>query len=397
MIFKKRVIFALVAMAMQLGGQTGTAAQLAPVAVPPAPPTFATSLVSRVTSKVPSANVVVSPLSLGEALALAGHAADGSTAREFDRALGLPVHARPALAAEALAKAAGTPADGVVIANAFWVPHAFSLDKDFDVKPFAGGVETLPDEQGAAVAKINAWVASATHGSIDALVQPPLDTSSFAVTNAAFFAGKWLHAFDPAKTVQHKFQGAEGKPTDVPMMMQDDQHALYWSSPELEAVRLPFAGSSLEYVVVMSRTRASADAIFHTIVDKSLYQDLCAGTGFAMREGVLGLPKHRVEFSVELKDALQDLGIKRAFAAGADFSSLTDTAQVLSSVRHRAVLVVDENGAKVAAATAVLAERSVAIEPLPKLDFVVDRPFVAFIVNREAPSWPLMISLVRAL
>lgn len=358
--------------------------------------TFALKIFQSVTAASPRGNVAISPLSLGHALALVGHVADGPTAREVDQLLGLPVHRDPAGAVAELNRAAGEVEGSLLVRSALWVPARLPLQGSFSIRPFDAPVEKLPAEGTAASAAINAWAARATHGMLTQLVDPTIDTGGFVVTNATYFKGVWRARFDPQATSEQDFHARDETPHHVPMMKHKDIRAMYWSHGDLEAVRLPFQGGLLDYVIITSQSRASGDEILKSLAEDNRLEEVCRGIGFERRRGVVQIPRHRIEFGMDLKESLMHLGLTQPFSQGADFTGLTPAPLTLASVRHRAVLNVDESGAEAAAATATITLRS-AFEDEPHLDFIADRPFVALLVNSDAPAWPVMMTLVRDL
>jgi serpin B len=358
---------------------------------------FALMMLHAAASARPQGNIALSPLSLGDALALAGHAADGRTARQFDRLLGLPVHAHPQAAAAQLRAVLDDVDGALVVRNALWVPAALSISRAFRMWPFDASLGVMPAESPGAAARINAWAAGATHGAITELVDASINTHGFLVTDAAYFKGVWLTRFSLEETRERDFFARRAKPHRVPMMRHHDFSALYWHSADLEAVRLPLEGGVLDYVIVTSQSRGSGDQILRELADGGYLENLCRGAGFERRRGVVEIPRHRVDFSVDLRDSLVHLGLTAPFAPSADFSSLSDEGLWLSAVRHRAVLTVDETGAQGAAATAAVMTRSAIEAPEGPLDFVADRPFVAILVDGGTPAWPLMMTVVRDL
>jgi serpin B len=149
-------------------------------------------------------------------------------------------------------------------------------------------------------------------------------------------------------------------------------------------------------VIITSQSRASADEIVKALAGVGKLEDLSRGVGFVRRRGLVEIPRHRIDFGLDLRESLMRLGLTQAFGPGADFSRLSRDPLSLSAVRHRAVLTVDETGAEAAAATAVTVPRAM-VWAEPPLHFVADRPFVAILVNSDAPSWPLMVAVVRDL
>jgi serpin B len=367
------------------------------------PRSFALTMLETAASRSPQTNVALSPLSVGDALAVAAQAADGRTARQFDQVLGLPLHKHPSDAAARLQAVIGDPNGPVLVRSALWVPETLQIDQEFTTKPFDAPLTLLPASSELAAERINAWAAAATHGAITNLVDSSIDTSGFIVTNATYFKGAWKTRFNPEATTSQEFFARGQPPHPVAMMRQSNMSAMYWSEGDLEAVRLPFEGDRLEYIIITSRSRASADEILKTLGDSGALERLYRGVGFTMRRGIVAIPRHRVDFSLDLKEGLMRCGLTMPFGRSADFSNLSHTPLYLSAVHHRSVLLVDETGAEAAASTAVLALRSFQSQE-PRLNFVADRPFVAVLVNSgalmansKAPAWPVMMTVIRDL
>ena len=104
----------------------------------------------------------------------------------------------------------------------------------------------------------------------------------------------------------------------------------------------------------------------------------------------LYLPRFKIEYDAELKDALIALGMGEAFSQEADFSKLGPPPLWISQVKHGAFVEVDEEGTEAAAATAVIMVDSAAWEP-PR--FIVDRSFF-FAIQDDVTSEILFVGVV---
>ena len=89
------------------------------------------------------------------------------------------------------------------------------------------------------------------------------------------------------------------------------------------------------------------------------------------------LPKYEVEYTVDLSDALKNMGMTAAFGGKADFSGITGRRRDLrvDSVVQKTFFSVDENGTRAGAATEAPMYASV------KPTFVFTRPFVYMLVD----------------
>ena len=108
--------------------------------------------------------------------------------------------------------------------------------------------------------------------------------------------------------------------------------------------------------------------------------------GLYMVDMNLRLPKFEVESENGLIDALKALGVQQAFGAGADFSKLSPNDLFVSMVLQKTYFAVDEEGAEAAAVTGIGMELS-APAPMPEqVDFFVERPFLALLVEKSTGS-----------
>ena len=100
----------------------------------------------------------------------------------------------------------------------------------------------------------------------------------------------------------------------------------------------------------------------------------------------LSLPKFELEFSSQLKGALQKLGMNEAFSpAKADLTGMRKEGQLyISKVIQKTYLKIDETGAEAAAVTAVVIKtRSIKNNNKRML---VNRPFLMILKSKDLPK-----------
>jgi serpin B len=89
------------------------------------------------------------------------------------------------------------------------------------------------------------------------------------------------------------------------------------------------------------------------------------------------LPRFEMELDEQLNDPLSRMGMAVAFTDQADFSDLTPLQALITKVRHKTFLSVDEEGTVAAAATSV----EIGLTSAP-LTLAADRPFIVAIRER---------------
>ena len=108
-------------------------------------------------------------------------------------------------------------------------------------------------------------------------------------------------------------------------------------------------------------------------------------TKLTRKEGLIQLPRFKMEYEISLKDALQNLGMEIAFnPEKADFRNLSQTKAVISDVKHKTFIEVNEEGTEAAAVTSVeMRVTSAMPSEEPPFRMVVDRPFFFTISDRQ--------------
>jgi len=112
---------------------------------------------------------------------------------------------------------------------------------------------------------------------------------------------------------------------------------------------------------------------------------------------VVAIPRFKFTKASDLPPGLRALGMKLPFEEGkADFSEMTDAkheALFIRDVFHQAVIVVDEHGAKAAAATHVAPAKDGPPAPPRQAEFIADRPFL-FIIRHDPTGLILFVGRV---
>jgi serpin B len=214
-------------------------------------------------------------------------------------------------------------------------------------------------------------------GSLDA-------TTRMVLVNALHLKFPWEHPFAATETASGDFTLASGS-TVTTSFMHQAQIFPYVDDGSAQIVELPLSHQQLSLVV----------ALPHEGVDLATYEaSLSAGSlnvtvpdGGALVQ--LSLPKAQFTSpSVSLKNALETLGMQRAFDAdAADFSGicaeLPDGGKLyVSDVLQKAMISMQETGVEAAAATAVIVSRSNAAElPSMQVTMTVNRPDLVALVD----------------
>lgn len=345
----------------------------------------------------PRGNVVLGGGSISMALAMTWAGARGTTAAELAACTGFGPDTHAAVAG--LLQAYGAASSPLSLANRLYVEETYDVDSDFDEllrARYAAPLEPVDFRRAPGVARrgINDWVASQTRGRILDLLPPPAVHAGtrLILVNAAHFFGRWATPFDSSLTVERGFSVAEGRTTEVPMMVQNAglRHA---DIDGVQLVELPYEDGRFSMVIVVPKARFGLRDIEMRLSPAQWMQWVAAlSTGPTS----LMLPRFEVRLSpsISLVNTLKELGVEAAFdERAADFEGiaprLPGAGLFVSDVLHQAFVHVDEAGTEAAAATAVVLDDGAGAPP-PTFVVRADQPFLFFV--RDVRSGLILFS-----
>ncbi len=346
-----------------------------------------------------SGNLLFSPYSISQALAMTYAGASGDTAIQMADTLHFTLDQSTLPAAfqtlngdlvtrgTADATEYGDPARALQIANGLWGEQTFPFSPEFsqELAEYYGAplqpADFKNDPEGVHAA-INAWVADHTEGKIDGIVPEGALTpdSRLVLANAIYFYGGWLHTFDESATADDDFHLADGSMASVPFMYQQEELS-YADAGDFQVVELPYQGSGFTFTVILP-DEGQFDAVESGLDAATLDAAL---TQVASHKVDMYLPKFEFDSSASLAQTLAAMGMTDAFDPNAaDFSGMLGAGApeplVISDVLHKAFISLDEEGTEAAAVTAVImaAGAGAPSEEQP-IEVRVDRPFLFLI------------------
>jgi serine protease inhibitor len=325
-------------------------------------------------------NIFISPQSMEIALAMTRNGTEGKTQTEITQALGLEQFDSATIDSSysKLIKTLKTTDDSVelAIANSLWVNQDISLKATFiktsqDV--YQGRVSNLDFADTSAKKTINQWVASNTAQQIPEIVDSIAPEDSLYLINAIYFKGSWTNKFDPDATIEQPFYLEPEITKPVAMMSQIGDYR-YYENNQFQAIRLPYGKQGeLGMYIFIPRINSSLEQ-FNQQLNLANWQAWLS----QMRSlpGNVSLPKFKLEYATELKDVLSSLGMQQVFNSDqADFSAMTDSAVALNTVKHKAVIEVNEEGTEAAGVTSTGIRITSAMPQKQPFEMNINRPF----------------------
>ena len=355
-------------------------------------------------------NLICSPLSLQYAIAMAANGASGETLQEIIDFLGYGEEGIDALNEYSKTLLEQVPA--VDLDVTLTVTDALLVNDDFPLLPsfkktveesFYAAVDNMDfsDPQQIA-ARINEWAKRNTNGFIDKVIEPS-EISADAVAyimNALYFKAKWAGdeyspMFREEGTKSENFTLNDGKTIKAAMMRNTRYHE-YAEMDGYKVLVLPYANRKFNMYILLPDEN-NIEGLIEKLQTSS-WTDILANLK-QDAEVHVKLPKFNIENKHNLNDALNGLGIRKAFEpASAEFYGMftpkDDYYYWISKVIQKSRISVSEWGTEAGSVTVVEMDGATDAGPGPKeVYFYADHPFV-FIIGEETSGTILFEGVV---
>ena len=355
-------------------------------------------------------NLVCSPLSLQYALAMAANGASGETLQEIIDFLGYGEEGIEALNEYSKILLEQLPAvdlnvdlkvtDALLVNDMF--PLLPSFKKTVETNYYAAVDNMDFSDPKQIAARINDWAKTNTNGFIDKLIDPS-EISPEAVAfimNALYFKAKWAGnkyspMFREEGTRSEDFHLKDGKTVKAKMMRNTRYHE-YAEMDGYKVLVLPYANGKFKMYVLLPDENDIEGMIEKlqttswSEIRANLKQDA---------EVHVKLPKFNIENKHNLNDALNALGVKKAFQPSvAEFDMMFQQKSGyyywISKVIQKSRIAVSEWGTEAGSVTVVEMDAATDAGPDQKhVYFYADHPFV-FVIGEKTSGTILFEGVV---
>jgi len=324
-------------------------------------------------------NALLSPLSVGMALAMTNNGAAAETREAIEKTLmfdgftteDINNYYKKLLTDLAILD----PKTTLDIANSIWYRQDFKVLPSFiEVNQafYNAVVSPLNFTDPDAPKAINEWVSNNTRKKIPSIVDGPIPADMVMyLINAVYFKGEWEQRFDKSATKKGTFLRPGTDPLQTDFMHVHHTFNVAATSTT-EAIELPYGQKKYSMVIMKPRKGVSTSQLIEQLSDANSWQTLVSA--FHPTETILALPKLKFSYENKLNDELTALGMGIAFSDQADFSGIRENGGLaISEVKHKSFIEINEEGTEAAAVT------SVGIVPTsagPTYTFTADQPFL---------------------
>ena len=335
---------------------------------------------------------MVSPLSISFVLGALNNGATGQTSEEILSAIGFEGSNANDINEYCKTILQGYPnVDDLVdmkIANAVVLKEGYEMKKGFSnalADYYEAYVRTMKFDS-KAVEAINDWCDEHTEGMIPEIIKKIPDGACLFALNALYFKGEWANKFEKKDTEKADFTNIDGSTSKTQMMQKEDWFD-YTSNDLWATVRLPYGNGSYGMYVLLPHEGKSINEVIEALDGE---------TWEATRRKMYGnkvnlkLPSFETETSIDLREIMKALGMKRAFdPSKAEFGEMlvkTNGNLYLGLLLQKSKITVNEEGTKAAAVTIGGMVDGAAGPPAEPeiINFHADRPFIYLIQENSS-------------
>jgi serpin B len=344
---------------------------------------FALQMFNEV-SKQEGLNTFFSSLGLNMALGMLYNGASGETRTEMAEVLGMADFTDSEIN-EHYQKMSQSmldfdPLTNISIANSIWYRQGFYVKQSFiDVnrKYFDAEVNSLDFNIPDAADTINKWCADKTNDRIPKIIDDISADVRMYLINALYFKSKWQFPFTKVPTKQEDFTKADKQRIKINMMTQATTLP-YYIDKYLAAVEMPYGNQAFSMVAVLPADNMDIDQLIEHL-DNTAWQNIV--NKLRQQYVWLKLPRFKIESEITLNEPVKNVGMKRIFSGG--FENISDALLLVSAIKQKTFVGVNEEGTEAAAVTWVEMETSSGGGTDMPVQFFANRPFLYLIKERS--------------
>ncbi len=333
-------------------------------------------------------NLIFSPFSISSAMAMTYAGAEHNTAKEFQKSLYF-LEDKELFHHEFSNLFRGIVADKkssveFYNANSLWIQKNFKLNDKFlniNKKYYSSALFHTDFNQPPQAAKeINNWVEKNTRNKINNLIKPSAlgSDTRLVLVNAIYFKGGWNKPFKKEKNTDDKFMISKNEEVTATFMNAEIK-TWYYKDCLKEIIEIPYANKDYSMMIILPKNYRKLKWVERFLSVKCMERYEKKREKFNVK---LSIPKFEIDSEFDLKQTLNELGLKEAFTGSADFSGINDQEELfIDQVVHKAMVDVNEEGTEAAAATAVMMRKTAVL--IENVRFKADRPFIYAIKNTK--------------
>ncbi|XP_069471469.1 pigment epithelium-derived factor [Ambystoma mexicanum] len=332
---------------------------------------FGYNLYRQQAIKTPSANILMSPLSLASAFSSLSMGAGKKTESVIHRALFYDLLNDPDVHStyKELIAEITAPQKGFKMASRILLEKRLRLKMDFvnaAEKFYGAKPKVLTGNPRLDLQEANSWIQQQTGGKVTRFLPEIPKTLSILLQGAAYFKGQWASKFNPKETAPRTFHLDEQTSIQVPMMSARSTFVRYGLDSDFNCkiAQLPLTGGvNIMFFLPLTVTQNL------TLIEEGLTSEFVHDIDTALQpvNVALTVPRLNLKYEANLADTVQEMKLESLFASP-DFSKLSAKALKMTQVQHKTLLELNEDGEE-------------GLPPTParlglSLEYHLDHPFI---------------------
>jgi len=348
--------------------------------------------------KEEAGNVIISPLTVHMLLSMLYLGSGGNTSSQMKKGLKLNGSSDEKLQSYAhLADTYDRVSDNKTSGSTLRIANAMFVKKGVPIKPdyqslvksyYSASVKEFSSPSDG-VSQLNRFVDQKTNGLIPKVAEKGdvHPNTLMILASACYFKSDWKVAFKKQLTQPMDFTLADGKTINLDKGMRSGGSGISLRTAEVDAgssggyrvLELPYKNPNYNMYIGLPK-ETGLEAI----------NDLASNFDYSHFEAKLRkmkvdvqMPAFEAESTFKLNEPLKAMGMRDMFGSLADFSKVSSVPTEVEKVAHKTVVKVNEEGSE-AAAVAVSFNAFRSSGPILRpVEFIVNRPFVFMIHDRE--------------
>lgn len=348
-------------------------------------------------------NILISPLSVINALAMTANGAKGETLSQMEQLFKADLPSLNEYLSDFNSSLPSEEKYKLHVANSIWLKdkEGFAAEEDFlktNQRLYKADIYKAPFDA-STLKDINHWVAENTDNMIPKILQKISSDAVMYLVNALAFDAEWQTSYESYNISDDVFTTENGIEKSISMMHSKENILLQDINENGDTTAMGFlkyyADDKYAFAALLPEEGMDIREYVKTLSGEHLNKILTETTNADIRAS---LPKFEAEYSIGMKEILQDMGMTTPFdPEQADFSGIgfsSDGNLYISDVIHKTFIAVDEQGTKAGAATLVeICTESASIDITEPIYITLDRPFVYMIIDCEE-KLPIFIGTV---
>ena len=341
-------------------------------------------------------NTLISPLSVLCALAMTANGAEGETREQMEAVLGMSVEELNLYLYSYINSLPQGEKYKLSVANSIW----FKDDPRFTVNQ--GLLQVNADYYGAEIYKspfnnqtlndINNWVKNETHNMIPKIIDEIPEEALMYLINALAFEAEWTKIYEDDQVHDRTFTKEDGTEQDVELMYSAE--GKYLEDRNATGFIKYYSGREYAFVALLPNEGVTVSEYVSSLDGSSLAAMLANAESRTVETAI---PKFESEYTVEMSEILEAMGMPRAFDdRRAEFDGIGEWSEgpiYIGEVLHKTYIQVGERGTRAGAVTSVRLDGATSADPSEIKRVYLDRPFVYMVIDCETNT-PFFIGIV---